>query len=101
MIAPGREHVFHQYTIRVTDDAPLDRDALAARSPTRGVQSGIYYPRVVFDYDSYREHPLSFPRDVPHARDAARQVLSLPVHPHLSDADLDRIIDAVRAAFGA
>jgi len=99
--ATGRDHVFHQYTVRITDEAPLDRDALAAMLADRGVQSGIYYPRVVFDYDSYREHPLVVPADVPNARDAARQVLSLPVHPHLSAADLDRIVDAVRTAFGA
>jgi dTDP-4-amino-4,6-dideoxygalactose transaminase len=99
--AAGREHVFHQYTVRVTDEAPLDRDAVAAALADRGVQTGIYYPRVVFDYDSYRGHPLVVQADVPHARDAARQVLSLPVHPHLSDADLDRIVDAVRVAFGA
>jgi dTDP-4-amino-4,6-dideoxygalactose transaminase len=99
--AAGRDHVFHQYTVRVTDEAPLDRDALAAALADRGVQSGIYYPRVVFDYDSYRGHPLVVPADVPRARDATRQVLSLPVHPHLSDADLDRIVDAVRVAFGA
>jgi len=99
--AAGREHVFHQYTVRVADEAPLDRDALAAALADRGVQTGIYYPRVVFDYDSYRGHPLVVPADVPHARDAARQVLSLPVHPHLSDADVDRIVDAVRVAFAA
>jgi dTDP-4-amino-4,6-dideoxygalactose transaminase len=101
VIATGREHVFHQYTVRVTDEASLDRDALAAAVADRGVQSGIYYPRVVFDYDSYREHPLVIPADVPCARDAASHVLSLPVHPHLADSDLDRIVDAVRVAFGA
>jgi dTDP-4-amino-4,6-dideoxygalactose transaminase len=98
---PGRDHVWHQYTVRITDDAPLDRDALAAALTDRGVQSGIYYPRVVFDYESYQQHPLVLAADVPHAREAARQVLSLPVHPHLSGDDLDRIVGAVRDAFGA
>ena len=100
-IAPGRRHVFHQYTIRVTADAPLDRDALAAQLASRGVQSGIYYPRVVFDYDCYREHPNVGASDVPRARTVAAQVLSLPVHPGLSDADVDQIVEAVRGSFGA
>jgi dTDP-4-amino-4,6-dideoxygalactose transaminase len=65
------------------------------------VQSGIYYPRVVFDYDSYREHPEVVAGDVPHARAAAQQVLSLPVHPSLSEADLDTIVGAVRESLDA
>jgi perosamine synthetase len=101
VVAPGRRHVFHQYTIRVTDDAALDRDALAAQLASRGVQTGIYYPRVVFDYDCYREHPNVFASDVPAARATARQVLSLPVHPHLSAGDLDHIVEAVRGSLGA
>ena len=100
-VTPGYRHVFHQYTIRLTEDATLDRDKLAAELASRGVQSGIYYPRVVFDYDCYREHPDVVTSDVPDARAAARQVLSLPVHPSLSAADTDHIVDAVRASLGA
>ena len=106
-VAPGRTHVFHQYTIRVTASARLDRDALAARLQTRGVGTGIYYPRVVFDHECYRGQPgLAEGLDevdgldaaFPEAFRAAREVLSLPVHPHLSAADVDRIVDEVRAA---
>jgi dTDP-4-amino-4,6-dideoxygalactose transaminase len=100
-VVPGCRHVFHQYTIRVTGEAPLDRNALAAQLASRGVQSGIYYPRVVFDYDCYREHPNVVASDVPRARAAASQVLSLPVHPGLSDADVDQVVEAVRGSFGA
>jgi perosamine synthetase len=101
VVAVGRTHVFHQYTIRVTEVARLDRDALATRLQARGVGSGIYYPRVVFDHDCYRDHPRVAASEVPEAFRAAREVLSLPVHPHLSASDLDRIVDEVRAALGA
>lgn len=100
VVARGRTHVFHQYTIRVTAAARLNRDALAARLRARGVGTGIYYPRVVFDYDCYRAHPGVVTSEVPEAFRAAREVLSLPVHPHLSTSDIDRIIDEVRAALG-
>ena len=93
--------MFHQYTIRVTEEARIDRDALAAELASRGVGTGIYYPRVVFDYDSYRAHPRVVQSDVPRARAVAGQVLSLPVHPSLSGADLDQIVEAVRGALGA
>jgi dTDP-4-amino-4,6-dideoxygalactose transaminase len=101
LTAPGREHVYHQYVVRITDDAPLDRDAVVAQLASRGVQAAVYYPRVVFDYPVYRDHPNVVVSDVPVARHAARQVLALPVHPNLSDADLDRVVDAVRASLGA
>ena len=100
-VAPGRTHVFHQYTIRVTAAARLDRDALAARLHARGIGTGIYYPRVVFDYECYRGHPGVLVSEVPEAFRAAREVLSLPVHPHLSEADIDRIVDEVRVALSA
>jgi dTDP-4-amino-4,6-dideoxygalactose transaminase len=100
-VAEGRTHVFHQYTIRVTTTASLDRDALAARLQNRGISTGIYYPRVVFDHECYRVHPVPPDAEFPEAFRAAREVLSLPVHAHLSTDDVDRIIDEVRAVLSA
>jgi perosamine synthetase len=92
---PGRSHVWHQYTIQVTDEARVSRDELAAKLAEKGVGSGVYYPKVVFDYDCYRDHPGVIAADVPVASRIAGQALSLPVHPKLSDADLNTIVDAV------
>jgi len=98
---PGTTHVYHQYTIRVGSQARLDRDDLRAALEERGVESGVYYPRVVFDYECYRSHPLVTTDDVPAARSAANEVLSLPVHPRLTDADVRRIVDTVREVLHA
>ena len=95
-LAPGRTHVFHQYTVRVTPDCRLDRDELAQRLTENGVETGVYYPRVVHAYDCYRAHPRVVATAVPEATRAAREVLSLPVHPRLSTNDVDRVIDVVR-----
>ncbi len=54
----------------------------------------------MFDYDCYREHPRVVTADVPVAASLTGQVLSLPVHPRLSDADLDAIVDAVGRVLG-
>ena len=91
----GREDVFHQYTVRVSAGAAVDRDGLVAALADRGVGAGVYYPRLVHDYDCYREHPQVVVDETPVAARAAREVVSLPVHPYLSGADLDRIVDAV------
>lgn len=93
---PGREHVWHQFTLLLDDEAPIDRDTLAARLIERGVGSGIYYPRAVYDYDCYREHPRVIVEDTPVATAVAARCLSIPVHARLSDADVDAVIAAVR-----
>jgi perosamine synthetase len=95
---PGNTHVFHQYTVRVTEGARLDRDTLARRLAEQGIETGVYYPRVVHDYDCYRTHPRVVVTDTPAATIAAREVLSLPVHPRLAAGDIDRVIEAVRTA---
>ena len=94
-VPAGREHVFHQYTVRITEEAAVDRSAFMAGMTERGVRTGIYYPKLMHDYDCYRDHPQVVVDETPVAARAAREVVSLPVHPHLSRADLDRIVDAV------
>jgi len=96
----GRGHVWHQYTIRVTEAAGISRDELAAKLTERGVGSGIYYPKLVFDYDAYRGNPQVRASDVPVAQKLTEQVLSLPVHAALADADLDRVADTVAGIVG-
>jgi dTDP-4-amino-4,6-dideoxygalactose transaminase len=97
---PAAEPVFHQFTIRVTADARLDRDRLAAHLLARGIASGVYYPKLVFDYPCYRDHPGVIGSDVPEATRAASEVLSLPVHDGLSAPDVGRVAEAVREALG-
>jgi dTDP-4-amino-4,6-dideoxygalactose transaminase/acetyltransferase-like isoleucine patch superfamily enzyme len=93
---PGRLHVWHQYTIRLAGE--LGRDELRSRLAARGIDSRPYYPRLVHDYACYRDHPRVIPDQTPQARQAAGQVLSLPVHPALTPNDIDRIVSCVREA---
>lgn len=91
-IAPGNTHVYAQYTVRVPH-----RDRVAEKLRTAGVPTAVYYPKClhqqpVFASLGYRDG------DFPQAEEAAREVLSLPMHAFLSDADQDRVIDALRAA---
>jgi perosamine synthetase len=86
-IAPGAVHVFHQYTIRVVD---TDRDAFAAELTARGVGNGVYYPTPIHRLPSFR---LSL--DLPSTELAAKQVLSLPVYPSLTQGDLETIVETV------
>lgn len=95
-ILSGRTHVWHQYTVQVTDEAAVTRDELSARLTEKGIGNGIYYPKVVFDYDCYRDHPGVIASDVPVASRIAQQALSLPVHPKLTPAEVETVVEAVR-----
>ncbi len=86
-VADGAVHVYHQYTIRV----PEDRDGFArALASEHGVGTGIYYP-----IPSHRLPSFGLTLDLPETERAAREALSLPVHPALSADDLAVIADAV------
>jgi len=95
----GREHVWHQYTVLLPEG--VDRDFVVSRLAEEGVGSGIYYPKLVYDYDPYRNRPDVIRSETPVAADAARRCLSLPVHPHLSPADLTAVSTAVHKVLGA
>jgi dTDP-4-amino-4,6-dideoxygalactose transaminase len=100
-VAAGREHVWHQYTVLLTDESPVDRDELIARLTDKGVGCGVYYPRLVFDYDCYRDHPRVIVDDMPVAQRVTERCLSLPVHQHLSESDVETVISAVREVMKA
>lgn len=87
--APGAVHVWHQYTLRVVDH---DRDAFAAALAERGVGSGVYYPTPIHRLPSF-----ALDVDLPVTESAAQQVLSLPVYPSLTEAELETIVEAVNA----
>ncbi len=105
LVLPGvpadREHVFHQYTVRVTPDAPRTAEELATALAERGIGTGRYYPRLVHDYEVYRHHRNVRLDPTPRAARAATEVLSLPVHPNLTAEHLERIVAATRAALGS
>jgi len=86
-VAEGATHVYHQYTIRVDGDRDRFRQALADE---HGVGSGVYYPIPNHRLPSFRRE-----LDLPETERAASSVISLPVHPSLSSADLDQIVHAV------
>lgn len=86
----GATHVYHQYTIRV----PKDRDGFArALREEHQVGSGVYYPVPNHRLSSLK--PFSVGVQLPETERAAREVLSLPVHPSLQQEDLERIVTAV------
>lgn len=91
-VADGAVHVYHQYTIRV----PQDRDGLAkALKDEYNIGSGMFYP-----VPNHQLKPFAGTTnddDLPETMRAARECLSLPVHPSVDQAGLERIVAAVNA----
>ncbi len=88
-VRPGVTHVYHQYTIRVAG-----RDAFAQRLADRGVGSAIYYPIPVHRQKPFEALGYGSQR-YPVTERLTDQVLSIPVHPSLTDDEVATVIGAV------
>ena len=92
-VDPANEHIFHQYTLRAER-----RDALQAHLKKEGIGHAVYYPiplhrQPCFAHLGYNEGSL------PQAERASREVISLPIYPELTRAQLDRVIDTIRGFY--
>lgn len=92
------EHVFHQFTIRVTDDFPLDRNKLYSYLLKNGVRTAIFYPTTLAEQLHVQKITLYRKGMYPVTEKLSRQVLSLPVHPYLKESDNNKIISLIRKA---
>ena len=92
-VTPGASHVYHQYTIRIVGH---DRDKFAAEMTKRGVGNGVYYPIPVHQLQSFG---LNF--DLPNTTSACNEVLSIPVHPALTQGELETVVEVINSIASA
>ena len=94
--AAGDRHAWHLYPVRLGDAATIGRDALIERLYAAGIGCSVQYiPLHLQPYwrDRYRLDPASFP----HSQRAYERLVSLPIYTTMSDADVDRVVAALRA----
>jgi dTDP-4-amino-4,6-dideoxygalactose transaminase len=93
-VLPGNEPVWHLYVVRVAN-----RRQVMERLQSAGIGVGIHYPTPLHRQEAFKD--LVGFGSLPVAERAASEVLSLPMHPHLTVADQERVaralIEAVRA----
>ncbi len=87
----GNEHVWHLYVVRVP---AARRDDLVCALNEKGIGAGVHYPVPVHLQGAFR-HLGHRPGDFPVAEEAAGQIVSLPIHPHITPAEQERVADAV------
>ena len=88
VVRPENLHVYHQYTVRVANRDLVLRDVVEA-----GVAAAVYYPVPTHLLPAYRTDD-----HLPQTERAAADVMSLPVHPRLSDDEVNRVIEVVNEA---
>lgn len=90
-------HVFYQYAIRVENDYPMERDKFAELLKERGVGVAVHYPIPIYKQPFYKE--LGYEKTIcPMAEEACKRVLSLPVHPLVTEEDIRYILDLLKKA---
>jgi dTDP-4-amino-4,6-dideoxygalactose transaminase len=90
--APWAEPVWHLFPVEVAR-----RDTVRARLREMGIATGVHYPAPIHLQPAYT-HLGHGPSSFPEAECSAARVLSLPMYPELSDAEVDRVAEALRAA---
>ncbi|MHC4934216.1 MAG: DegT/DnrJ/EryC1/StrS family aminotransferase [Planctomycetota bacterium] len=88
-------HVYHQYVIRAARRDDL-RDHLAGAA----IGTRSFYPEPLHTQPALRQLGLG-EGAFPVAEQACKEVISLPVHAHLEPEDLERVVESVRAFYGA
>jgi dTDP-4-amino-4,6-dideoxygalactose transaminase len=90
-------HAWHLYAVRVLPSSATDRDALVDALAARGIGTSVHFIPL-HQFTAGREGAYGPPRPLPGGDVFARQVLSLPLYPQLSDAQVDHVVDAVTEA---
>jgi dTDP-4-amino-4,6-dideoxygalactose transaminase len=88
-IASSGDHVFHQYTVRVQR-----RDAISKALAERGIASTVYYPVPIHIQPIYASFGYKH-GDLPESERAAIEVLSLPIYPELTDAQIESVVSSL------
>jgi dTDP-4-amino-4,6-dideoxygalactose transaminase len=95
----GQTHAWHLYVLRLADDAGIERDRFIERLFDAGIGCSVHYiPLHLQPY--WRDRYALAPAQFPHSQRAFERMLSLPVYTRMSDADVGRVVAAVRAALG-
>lgn len=90
--APWATHVYHQYTLKVTG---ADRDKLRDFLKESGIPSMVYYPLPMHRQEAFRSFHFSNDR-FPVSDRLSQSVLSLPMHPYLTQEETERIINRIK-----
>ena len=90
VIPENVRHVFHQFTIKISKDFPINRNSFIKHLEKKGIKTKVYYPIPLHKQKLYRD--LGYKDSLPIVEKVAKEVLSIPIHPSLTRKDLSKIV---------
>jgi perosamine synthetase len=90
---PDSTHVYHQYVVRVTEEFPMKRAEFMTHLANQGIGTAVHYPISIHQQPVYQEMNPSI--SCPVAERLSEEVLSLPVHPLVTEPMLEKICTAI------
>jgi dTDP-4-amino-4,6-dideoxygalactose transaminase len=92
-------HIYHLYVARVSEACPVSREILQEKLAVAGIQTGIHYPipchlQPAYEFLGYKTG------DFPKAETLAREIVSLPMYPGLSETQVKTVVDCLQAIIG-
>jgi dTDP-4-amino-4,6-dideoxygalactose transaminase len=98
-VEPHNRMIYNQYVVRIRSDKGVSRDHVATHLEERKIGHAIYYPVPLHLQDCFAD--LRYKEgDLPHAEQAAREVLALPIYPELTEAQKEEVVATVLEAVG-
>ncbi len=95
-VAAGERHAWHLYTIQLRPERmPCDRDELMSRLQARGISTGLHF-NAVHLHPYYRERYGCREGDLPNTEAVGERIVSLPLFPSLSEADVESVVTALK-----
>jgi len=94
-VREGNTHVYHQYTIRITEEYGHTREELMTFLMENEIGCGIYYPKPLHLHEHFRKMGYK-EGDFPVSEKLAKEVLSLPVNPFVTEENVEMIVDKIK-----
>ena len=96
----GDVHAWHLYVLRLGEAAPVDRDTFIERMYAQGIGCSVHYVPL-HQHPYWRERYQLRPEQFPHSQRAYESMVSIPLYTAMTDADVQRVIEAVRLSLQA
>jgi dTDP-4-amino-4,6-dideoxygalactose transaminase len=96
----GDVHSWHLFVLRLADEAAVNRDQFIEAMYARGIGCSVHYVPL-HQHPYWRERYGLTPEQFPHSQKAYERTVSIPLYTAMTDADVQRVIAAVRASLGA
>jgi len=92
----GRKHSWYLYTARLRGVNAAKRNKIVDRLWTKNIEAAVYYSTPVHSTPLYRDGNVAKRGRLPETEKASRQVFSLPVHPRVSESDIEYVAETLR-----